>query len=140
LPRYRLLAEILFSDPPGEAHIKAGHIAGDAVFVVKVATGFYRNPAIGLSSSSGLMIAFDATTGVPKAVLLDRGKLTDLRTAAAGAVAAKLLAPRNVSGIAIFSASARCEPSHQIAKRLAAEAIPSRQEDHRLDHAPPHPM
>lgn len=96
------VAEILFADPPGEAHIKAGHIAGDAVFVVKVASGFYRNPALGLSSSSGLMIAFDAATGFPKAVLLDGGKLTDLRTAAAGAVAAKLLAPRNVSEIAII--------------------------------------
>lgn len=96
------VSEILFADPPGEAHIKAGYIAGDDVFVVKVATGFYRNPALGLSSSSGLMTVFDARTGFPRAVLLDNGKLTDLRTAAAGAVAARLLGPSDVRRIAII--------------------------------------
>jgi ornithine cyclodeaminase len=96
------VAEILFADPPGEAHVKAGYVAGDAVFVVKVATGFYGNATRGLSSSSGLMLAFDATTGFPKAVLFDGGRLTDLRTAAAGALAAKLLAPRNIQQIAII--------------------------------------
>lgn len=96
------VAEILFDDPPGEAHIKAGHISGDPFFAVKVATGFYRNPSRGLASSSGLVTLFDASTGYPSAILLDYGLLTDIRTAAAGAVAAKYLAPAAVRRIAIL--------------------------------------
>lgn len=95
------VGEILFDDPPGELHVKSGHIAGDGVFVVKMATGFYGNPALGLPSSSGMMAVFDAATGRPSALLLDGGHLTDIRTAAAGAVAAKYLAPPTISRIGI---------------------------------------
>jgi ornithine cyclodeaminase len=42
------------------------------------------------------MILFSATTGLVQAVFLDNGYLTDLRTAAAGAVAARHLAPATV--------------------------------------------
>ena len=108
------VAEILFDDPPGEAHIKAGHIAGDMYFAVKVSAGFYRNPARGLASSSGMVTLFDATTGYPAAILLDNGLLTDIRTAAAGAVAAKYLAPPSVQRIAILGAGtqARLQASY----------------------------
>lgn len=98
------VSEIVFDDPPGEVHVKAGHIAGDSLFAVKVATGFYRNPARGLASSCGLVTLFDAATGFPAAILLDEGLLTDIRTAAAGAVAAKYLAPAAVRQIAILGA------------------------------------
>lgn len=96
------VGELLFSDPPGDAHIKYGYVEGDGVFVVKVATGFYDNPKRGLPPNSGLMLVFDARTGMPRAVLLDQGHLTNVRTAAAGAVAAKHLAPRAVSTIAVL--------------------------------------
>ncbi len=98
------VGELLFDEPPGDAHIKSGHIAGDAYFVVKVATGFYRNPARGLPSSSGLMLLFDAATGAPAAILLDEGALTDERTAAAGAVAAKWCLPEGLAAIGIIGA------------------------------------
>ncbi len=94
------VGELLFAR--GEAHIKYGYIRGDATFTVKVATGFYDNPALGLASSGGLLLLFDAATGVPVAVLLDEGRLTDLRTALAGAVAAKWLAPKTVRAIGIL--------------------------------------
>ena len=92
---------LAFKNPPGEMHIKYGYRLDDDVFVVKIATGFYENPARGLSSSSGLQLVFSAKTGFPQALLLDEGYLTDLRTAAAGAVAAKYLAPRNLHAIGI---------------------------------------
>ncbi len=98
------VGELLFHAPAGEAHIKGGHIAGQPVFVVKVATGFYDNPARGLPSSSGLVVVLSADTGEPVAVMLDGGRLTDLRTAAAGAVAAKHLAPPDVGAIGIVGA------------------------------------
>lgn len=98
------VGHLAFQDPAGEVHVKCGYWQGDLVFVVKVASGFYGNPALGLSSSSGLMLVFSARTGFPEAVLLDEGYLTDLRTAAAGAVAAKYLAPATVDAIGIVGA------------------------------------
>jgi ornithine cyclodeaminase len=77
----------------GEVHVKAAYLRGAPVFSVKVATGFYRNVERGLPSGSGMMLVFDAASGFPLAVLADNGYLTDLRTAAAGALAARLLAP-----------------------------------------------
>lgn len=82
-----------FAEPPGDCHVKCGHIAGDEEFVVKVATGFYRNPEAGLPSSNGCMLLVSARTGIPVALLQDEGSLTDLRTAIAGLIAAKHLAP-----------------------------------------------
>lgn len=96
------VGELLFHEPPGDAHIKYGYIEGDDVFVVKVATGFYDNPRRNLPPNSGLMLVFDARTGLPRAVLLDEGHLTNVRTAAAGAVAAKYLAPTTISTIAVL--------------------------------------
>ncbi len=96
------VGELLFEDPPGDAHIKYGYIAGDPVFVIKVATGFYENSKNDLPPNSGLMLVFSASTGLPEAVLLDEGHLTNLRTAAAGAVAAKYLAPGRVDCIGVI--------------------------------------
>lgn len=93
-----------FKNPPGEMHLKYGHRHGDPVFVIKVSSSFYDNPKLGLSSSSGLMLVFSARTGFPEVALLDGGYLTDLRTAAAGAVVAKHLAPKNVRAIGIIGA------------------------------------
>lgn len=85
----------------GDVHIKYGCIRGRDHFVVKVASGFHRNPELGISASQGLMILFSQRTGEPVCLLLDGGLLTDARTAAAGAVAAKHLAPRRVFRIGV---------------------------------------
>ena len=95
------VGELLFEEPPGEAHLKYGYVRGDSAFVVKIATGFYDNSRIGLPANSGLILLFDAKTGKPLTILLDEGQLTDARTAAAGAVAAKYLAPSNVRRIGL---------------------------------------
>ncbi len=106
------VGELLFGR--GEAHIKYGYIEGDATFCVKVATGFYDNPARGLPSSGGLMLLFDAATGTPVAVLLDEGRLTDIRTAVAGAIAAKWLGPKTVEAIGVIGTGiqARLQAKH----------------------------
>src|SRR6188474_3486070 len=77
----------------GEFHVKTALIDGVPHVAVKIASGFYDNPAKGLPSGSGLMAVFDAATGMPVALLFDNGFLTDIRTGAAGAVAAEVLAP-----------------------------------------------
>ena len=86
----------------GEVHIKYGYIKDDEYYVIKIASGFYENSKLGISSSNGLMLLFKQETGEPEAVLLDQGHLTDVRTAVAGAIAAKHLAPKDVSRIGII--------------------------------------
>ena len=86
------VGHLAFADPPGDCHVKGGHLAGDDVFVVKIATSFYRNPDLGLSSSDGCMLVISARTGEKLALLDDKGFLTDRRTAMAGALAAKAIA------------------------------------------------
>jgi ornithine cyclodeaminase len=103
------VGELVFDDPPGEAHIKYGYIKNDDFYVIKIASGFYHNPRIGLPSSQGMMLVFDQKTGVCEAVLLDQGLLTDIRTAAAGAVAARLLAPHEVHCIGILGAGTQAK-------------------------------
>ncbi|GGD40798.1 cyclodeaminase [Sinisalibacter lacisalsi] len=81
----------------GEVDVKTAYIPGFDGFAIKVSPGFFDNPKIGLPSLNGLMILFSARTGLVEAVFLDNGYLTDLRTAAAGAVAARHLAPEEVT-------------------------------------------
>jgi len=86
----------------GEFHVKTALIEGVPHVAVKVASGFYDNPAKGLPSGSGLMAVFDAATGLPVALLLDNGFLTDIRTGAAGAVAADVLAPQSIGTVGVL--------------------------------------
>ena len=86
----------------GEVHVKGACLAGSPVFAIKVASGFYGNQACDLPTGSGLVLVFDATTGFPLGVLQDNGYLTDLRTAAAGALAARLLTKENVRKVAFI--------------------------------------
>jgi ornithine cyclodeaminase len=101
--------ELLFDDPAGEVHIKYGYLRHGETYVIKIASGFWNNPARGLSSSDGLLLVFRKETGELAAVLNDRGRLTDLRTAAAGAVAAKYLAPKHIDTIGVLGAGIQAE-------------------------------
>jgi len=75
----------------GESDVKAAYIEGLDSYAIKIASGFFNNPKLGIPSSNGLMILLDSQTGVVKSVLLDKGYLTDVRTAIAGAIASKYL-------------------------------------------------
>ncbi|KTD51335.1 hypothetical protein [Legionella quateirensis] len=96
------VGEMQFSNPPGDVHIKYGYLKNDAYYVIKIASGFYENAQFNLPSSNGLMLLFSQKTGELLTILLDEGYLTDLRTAAAGAIAAKYLAPKSVNSIGII--------------------------------------
>jgi ornithine cyclodeaminase len=91
----------------GEVHIKTGHLSGGPYYAVKIASGFYHNTALGLPSSSGMVLVFDSRTGAPAAFLLDNGFITDQRTAAAGALAAKYLARKKVNTVAVIGTGAQ---------------------------------
>lgn len=98
----------------GEVHIKYGFITSQPYYVIKIASGFYGNVELGLSTSGGCMLVFCQETGQLKGVLLDEGFLTDVRTAVAGAIAAKYLAPEEVDciGIAGTGIQARAQLDH----------------------------
>lgn len=88
----------------GEVDVKTAWVPGFDGFAVKISPGFFDNPARGLPSTSGLMVVLDAVTGRVRTVLLDNGYLTDLRTAAAGGVAARHLSRGDASTAAIMGA------------------------------------
>lgn len=109
---FRALAEGRVRQPPplgleisehrGEVHVKGAYLQGEPVFAIKVASGFYDNPTRGLPTGSGLVLVFDAATGFPAALLRDNGYLTEMRTAAAGALATRLLAPASLNRVAVL--------------------------------------
>jgi ornithine cyclodeaminase len=96
----------------GEFHVKTALIEGVPHVAVKIASGFYDNPSKGLPSGSGLMAVFDAATGMPVALLLDNGFLTDIRTGAAGAIAAEALAPAAIGTVGVIGSGLQAR--HQV--------------------------
>lgn len=91
----------------GEIHIKAGHLHGGAHYAVKIVSGFPGDPAHGVPAINGMVVVFDAKSGAPAAFLLDNGYITELRTAAAGAIAAKHLARKDVHTVAVIGTGAQ---------------------------------
>jgi ornithine cyclodeaminase len=124
----------------GDVHIKYGYIRHDDYYVIKIASGFYDNGRYGLSTSNGLMLLFRQQTGELQSVLLDEGRLTDIRTAVAGAIAAKHLAPTDVERIGIVGAGiqARLQLQHLAAatpcrKVLVWDRTDAQREQYRHD-------
>lgn len=122
---FRALATLPVAMPPilrldipehrGEVDVKTAYVPGIDGFAIKISPGFFDNPKLGLPSVNGLMVLLSAKTGLVEALLLDNGYLTDVRTAAAGAVAAKHLSRPDSSVAAIFGAGVQA--------RLQLEAL-----------------
>ncbi len=91
-------------DNNGEIDVKTAYIPGLDSLAIKISPGFFDNPKLGLPSVNGLMVVFSTRTGLVEALLLDNGFLTDVRTAAAGAIAAKHLSRANSKHAAIIGA------------------------------------
>jgi ornithine cyclodeaminase len=103
------VGQLDFENPPGDCHIKYGYLKNGSTFTVKIATGFWNNPERGLPSSNGVVLVFSSGTGELLTIFQDEGYLTDVRTAAAGAVAAKYLAPPAVGCIGIIGAGSQAK-------------------------------
>jgi ornithine cyclodeaminase len=108
---------LAFAEPPGDCHVKAAAVAGDEVFVVKLATGFYRNPELNLPSSNGFMAVLSARTGELLALLHDQGHLTDQRTAMAGAIAARAILREGSRTLGILGAGTQARLQAKLLKR-----------------------
>lgn len=88
----------------GEVDVKSAFIQGVDSLAIKVASGFFQNSRMGLPSASGQMLVLSSVTGFLEGVLLDNGYLTQVRTGAAGALAAKFLAPSRVETAGVIGA------------------------------------
>ena len=87
----------------GDTMVKTATVAGHPFHVVRIAPWFAANVAAG-RPQGGLLVVLDSATGHTLAVKEDRHRLSDLRTAAAGAIAARHLAPRSVTRAAVLDA------------------------------------
>lgn len=88
----------------GEVDVKTAYVPGLDHFAIKISPGFFDNPKLGLPSTNGMMVVLSSRTGLVEALLLDNGYLTDVRTAAAGAVAAKHLSREGSAIVTVFGA------------------------------------
>ena len=110
----------------GEVDVKTAYVPGLSHFAIKISPGFFGNPALGLPSTNGMMVVLSATTGLVEALLLDNGYLTDVRTAAAGAVAADALARKYATRAAILGAGMQARMQLQalsLVRPLAGAAV-----------------
>jgi len=105
----------------GEVHIKSAYLKGGENYVIKVASGFYRNPSRGLPAGNGVMLLFEAQTGRLRCVLFDNGHITEMRTGAAGAVAAKYLARREANQVGLVGSGSQAR--YQVRALLEVRAI-----------------
>ncbi len=92
------------SDPTlGDVYVKTGTLRGHAIFIVKISPWFAVNRERG-QTQGGFIGVFDSQTGHTLALLNDEHYLSDIRTAAAGALAARTLAPASVQTAAVLGA------------------------------------
>ena len=101
------VGELIFENPPGDVHIKYGYIKDDDYFAIKIASGFYENFKIDLPASDGLILLFSQRDGTLASILLDECYLTNVRTAVAGQVVAKYMAPSKIGCIGVFGTGAQ---------------------------------
>jgi alanine dehydrogenase len=103
--------------PTGGFHIKAAGLRSSRLYVaVKINANFPGNPEKGLPTVQGLVALYDGDTGQPLAVM-DSIEVTALRTAAATAVAARSLARREATTVAL------CGCGMQAAYQVRALAV-----------------
>lgn len=96
--------QIFAGESGGQTCVKGAWIEGYEAFAVKLSSIYPPPPGAHASEANGLMALVESGTGRILAVLLDNGRLTQIRTAAAGAVAARRLAPSVVRRLGVLGA------------------------------------
>lgn len=87
----------------GDVYVKTGTLEGRSVYIVKVSPWFACNVEAN-RAQGGFIAVFDSATGHTIALLDEQHYLSDIRTAAAGALAARVLAPADIETAAILGA------------------------------------
>lgn len=93
----------------GETDFKSGYDKDNAVICTKIASGFWDNPKnFGLPTGLALVSLIDARNGVPISVM-DGTLITGYRTAAAGALAASILARPDSANVAVIGTGTQAQ-------------------------------
>jgi ornithine cyclodeaminase/alanine dehydrogenase-like protein (mu-crystallin family) len=87
----------------GDVYVKTGTLRGHKVYIVKVSPWFAVNVELG-QPQGGFIAVFDSQTGHTLAILNEQHYLSDIRTAAAGSLAARALSPASVKTAAVLGA------------------------------------
>lgn len=98
--------QLLVPPAAGQLCVKGAYRAGSSMLAIKVSGNF---PAAERPASSGLMMVFDASSGALRALLLDNGYLTQIRTAAAGAAATHVLAASPATCLGVLGAGRQAQ-------------------------------
>jgi len=108
---YKAFAEGRVQQPPiqhlhtekynGEVDIKSGFVEDFELIGTKIASGYYDNHKLGLPPGIGIIVLLDLKTSMPLAVI-DGTYITAVRTGAAGAVAASVLARKDSKNVGMI--------------------------------------
>lgn len=93
----------------GEVHVKTAYIPGFEMFALKVTSGFFKKYKFSLPSRDGLIILMNSLNGKPEAIFYDNGYLTNIRTAATGAIVAKYIANDKIDTVGIIGTGLQAE-------------------------------
>jgi alanine dehydrogenase len=94
--------------PAGDFRTMPAYLPTLGIAGVKVVNVHPENPKLGLPTVMALTIILDTATGQPTAVL-NATRLTDMRTGAAGAIAAKYLAPKKECVLGVIGTGRQAE-------------------------------
>jgi ornithine cyclodeaminase/alanine dehydrogenase-like protein (mu-crystallin family) len=113
--RAQSMGYVLAPADGADIHVKSASIAGSPVFTVKMAGWSQVLADRGEVPSSGMIVVFDAQTCRPLAILQDDHLISDYRTAATGALAARLLSRQDSTVAAVIGTGMQA--------RLQAQAV-----------------
>jgi ornithine cyclodeaminase/alanine dehydrogenase-like protein (mu-crystallin family) len=103
-----------FQTANGVTLLMPAHLHASDAFAVKIVSVYDGNPKLNLPTVAATVLALDPQTGMPLA-LMEGDSLTALRTGAAGGVAARYLARKDASSIALFGAGVQARAQLQAA-------------------------
>jgi alanine dehydrogenase len=104
----RMPPKVYITLPGGDFRTMPAYLPSQKIAGVKIVNVHPENPKIGLPTVMALTVILDVATGKPVAVL-NATRLTDMRTGAAGAVAAKYLAPKKTVTLGIAGTGRQAE-------------------------------
>jgi alanine dehydrogenase len=119
-------------DRSGLLGMMPGYAQDPNIIGIKLITVFHANGPAGYPSHQGLVILFEATHGQPL-LLLDAAELTAIRTAAASALATRLLAREDAKTLAIIGTGEQAErhiESISLVRNMDAIYLWGRNADH----------
>jgi len=119
-------------DKKGLLGMMPAFVTNLGVMGIKIISVFHANRDIGYPSHQGLVILFDSNNGTPL-MMFDAFEITAIRTAAASAVATKLLSTENSETLAIIGSGEQAERHIEailLVRNIKGVRIWSRNEDH----------